>query len=1278
MFFLRYLLLALCLCLSQEREQFFHHLEVTDDQEINLNSQRQSLKKDEVKTSNLSEQILPSSASASSPASARDEQDPLHLGEASVSLGLYLQEMFNKELSSPSLQSVFASLNYITNVRNDSATARRLAKQIQSKVAKLKDVLNRNIQTLSQTFSEEKTLDFPRCCSRSLPPHQLKHDTNFGVAIKPSLSCSAVPRELPEPPEPVGRRRSNVSSVMEENLRSSPGLLWQYMISAGGEESLVHPAYTASKTLCDNPGLTGHSPVFIETLHRERKSLVVVVDRSASLSSHQFRLSLDTLSFLVRGLASGDRAAIILLSASTQILTFSPASSCSLGQLSTINQEVKTEIFTKIAQIIQEPGPAQFAAGISSAQQILANSEHRNSDRAQIIVISGRQFHQTTELEDIRSAVQKGRNQTPGSVSLSFVMTQNPGQRESAGKETLMKIVEVFSDEGGQPGQVYTVSSSSSISSRLGDWYRASPPDTTENILISVPRLDLITKTVTVSLSQSLPSGAVAGLDVALSELIEDVYWVEREEDSRMFLMDVTGLTLAHPALPLSEVPQQVDVLSLEPELSPSSVIMNIKTLPSGSLNTSSLTLTWERVEETPYILVIATDRETRGVRLRVGGSERSGYSFQYHSLVRSSNTKLCRHLSQAATMQTTALYLSPAAFARPADHLGPEVSSLSPPPLRTQSYMAYLTDPTRLIANPGLRLGVREDAQTISQISSLWRDQAYSSPMNNYIVRRRVATPRGVEIVYPGGEVRSGTDPTMSSWYRTAADLPDLLTVTPARLDSGGAGYVATISQVITGLDTLTAVISADMTQGYFTKILSDLSPLHQNICSSDNLTCFLMDHHGYLVTHSQSHLERTGPLHLTHLEPGLATELLNDRQQGRQGLVTKSECRKLPSGTKRRIYSFDLSHEGDIESRDSACYQYRISRVRGTNLFLGVVNKTCSAGTSFCWCSTVDNSCLDCSLMSQDECECPCECRERDQTCRPDTRAEPELSPSCPPEPEVVQQSVRFSRVRVDQLPPCIHTDCESRLTEGDCRGVLGCSWCQTDRPACLAQDQCWGGVLGAPSPYSLLYQQDHVSLASESERPLFRASPIGPVAGGIMAFFILLVLSGWGYRHWSSRERRLLVNTDQDRVIMEGYEEDTAEDMSGGHNNYGLHQNSITVVSPYRMNPSYRRPRPQPGTDSDHGYSTMTPYGDQDSEIMSCLERRDKETGRNNPPISLQSVTSGVSSRTASPVFCQARSKIHSEEELDSLAGSKSLDKGGGGNRITVAATIHMVDT
>ena len=167
----------------------------------------------------------------------------------------------------------------------------------------------------------------------------------------------------------------------------------------------------------------------------------------------------------------------------------------------------------------------------------------------------------------------------------------------------------------------------------------------------------------------------------------------------------------------------------------------------------------------------------------------------------------------------------------------------------------------------------------------------------------------------------------------------------------------------------------------------------------------------------------------------------------------------------------------------------------------------------------------------------------------------------------------------------------------------------------------------------------------------------------------------------------------------------EEPPVEEHPGpGHQNYGLHdQGGITaVVSPYRMNPTYRRPRPAPGTDSDHGYSTMTGgQGDLDSEIMSCLGegtatggvsqglqgRRDRF--RTRAPLSLQSVTSGVSSRTSSPFEVSQVDKTevtltennHEEEEKEvcpargEIAGEMTvLNK----HQIVVAATVHMVDT
>ena len=93
-----------------------------------------------------------------------------------------------------------------------------------------------------------------------------------------------------------------------------------------------------------------------------------------------------------------------------------------------------------------------------------------------------------------------------------------------------------------------------------------------------------------------------------------------------------------------------------------------------------------------------------------------------------------------------------------------------------------------------------------------------------------------------------------------------------------------------------------------------------------------------------------------------------------------------------------------------------------------------------------------------------------------------------------------------------------------------------------------------------------------------------------------------------------------------------EDADENTAGGNDEiHELTQKNAIILSPYRVNPSYRRPAA--GTDSDHGYSTMTPMGDLDSEIVpyvdstsarNRLQRLQKRS--NNAPSSIQSMTSG----------------------------------------------------
>jgi hypothetical protein len=120
---------------------------------------------------------------------------------------------------------------------------------------------------------------------------------------------------------------------------------------------------------------------------------------------------------------------------------------------------------------------------------------------------------------------------------------------------------------------------------------------------------------------------------------------------------------------------------------------------------------------------------------------------------------------------------------------------------------------------------------------------------------------------------------------------------------------------------------------------------------------------------------------------------------------------------------------------------------------------------------------------------------------------------------------------------------------------------------------------------------------------------------------------------------------------------------------------------------MNPTYRRP--PPGTDSDHGYSTMTPLGgDIDSEIVPYTDSasaRDRLRKRPMmPPSSFHSVTSGMSSRTASPIAAAAAARPGPESSAllsdtseaesprhESEPQQTQLSR----HQIVVAVTVHM---
>ena len=56
------------------------------------------------------------------------------------------------------------------------------------------------------------------------------------------------------------------------------------------------------------------------------------------------------------------------------------------------------------------------------------------------------------------------------------------------------------------------------------------------------------------------------------------------------------------------------------------------------------------------------------------------------------------------------------------------------------------------------------------------------------------------------------------------------------------------------------------------------------------------------------------------------------------------------------------------------------------------------------------------------------------------PTCPAQPEVSLSPPPPPSALSRDV-------DLLPVCLAHDCEERLSERECFGVVGCEWCVRD---------------------------------------------------------------------------------------------------------------------------------------------------------------------------------------------------------------------------------------
>lgn len=83
----------------------------------------------------------------------------------------------------------------------------------------------------------------------------------------------------------------------------------------------------------------------------------------------------------------------------------------------------------------------------------------------------------------------------------------------------------------------------------------------------------------------------------------------------------------------------------------------------------------------------------------------------------------------------------------------------------RASGYWVYLGDGAGLIRNTGIRPGVREDVGALASIVDEWQQRFASSPYQKHILRRFVATNRGVMVTFPATVFTDDFDPTQRNW---------------------------------------------------------------------------------------------------------------------------------------------------------------------------------------------------------------------------------------------------------------------------------------------------------------------------------------------------------------------------------------------------------------------------------------------------------------------------------------------------------------------------------
>ncbi|XP_056645974.1 VWFA and cache domain-containing protein 1 isoform X1 [Diorhabda sublineata] len=1117
-----------------------------------------------------------------------------YIKDVAKNLSNEIEELKNNELGVPFVLNLYKNFVFIQPKDDLMKIVNNIAHKLETKITDIFSVLESSQLVIDTKLSKENSVTLNSSVTPCFLNESLRNQYNNN-----SYNSTENPLES-----------INILDKMKQNFISiSEGVKRQYFISDYEIKQLKRTPFLRCSESEENIIWSNYMKRNIY----QQKNLILVLDIGGSMNQVQFNLLKSVAKGMLSVLNESDRVSVSTISSNFTYLE----NDCNilygyylLEKTPVLKQATSSYIQNLekyIDAIISEPGLTNHTLGFEKSLEIVVNSADLvKNETIMILYVSRGLLSSLMEPKEVLEMVEKFtriHNITSLFINTCAIIDElkpvvyEPQFLCDIAYHNYSKYNIPFKPNPYRKlGMMLKVENLESIPFVVERFYSVFNPHSNFEIGTNIhsPSWDKSENDLMVSFTKGWKRQNkffMLGVDVYFSNLAEDlVYYSNVQGYSYVFLMDLKGKIAYHPYYLRVKQKSQSHAVDLE-NIEKVSNIANLKRrilsekkgiFQDFRKNNSDLVqYRWNRISDW-YVVCLVTN-----TKYGVPSIPQKSIWFQNDFLYQNfGDYKLCRHLNILATIDVFSLYLSPSCFRSPflAAHLTQNK-------LRSEDFVAYLKDDSRLLINPGLKEEIREEVSLLSHILMFLRKRHLQSEISNYIVRRYASSNSGVFQMFPGSTIKPGWSPTKSLWFYKASQHRGKAVLVPPYLDKGGAGYVITIAYA-----TSQFIIGMDVTYGFILKMLITIIPE----CLNKNITCFLIDDEGYIIYHpnlmNSNGAKPIEQQHIVHKESLVSNDILNHKH-----FIQKLLCNSYGDDTIQRYYALNTSFVGVLVNfvPGEQCVKYQITSIPKTNMFLGIVNVSCNFGATFCPCSIIDRLCLNCKRMEQKECECPCECPlENSDIC--DTKPNSSNVTDNVPCKKYAEESLGNSFIVSpnNNLESCFVVSCYEQKTYLDCLGLIGCEWCMFDmnrnylrKPFCASISTCFKGIFDI-SDTSFGRVPNSVEFSS--------AGPIIYSIIGITVLFVLLLVC---YRSYSNQiTDRLYVSSTQDQLRMSDLNiTDNFHDL-GNHRDKLIQEEHLNV-SPYCVAGTYRRTTGP--TDSDHGYSTMTPHDESEHMSLAPVE-------------------------------------------------------------------------